>query len=137
LGIITSVLDGKGYVSHSGAQGRRGYYGNYMFVWVGAAVDIPYRVQKLLATLGPKLYFFRLPYVEKTDEELLDNLNENFEKKRKQLEDAVIDYLTWFEIYAHLVEDKEETGLLKRKWNSEKDDMEAKGIIKELGKLLA
>ena len=35
LGIITSVLDGKGYVSHSGAHGRRGYYGNYMFTWVG------------------------------------------------------------------------------------------------------
>jgi hypothetical protein len=65
-----------------------------MFVWVGAAVDIPHRVHKLLATLGPKLYFFRLPYMEKTDVELLDNLNENFEKKRKQLEGAVIDYLT-------------------------------------------
>ena len=27
LGIITSVLDGNGYVNHSGAQGRRGYTG--------------------------------------------------------------------------------------------------------------
>jgi hypothetical protein len=44
LGIITSVLDGHGYVTDSGAHGRRGYHGNYMFVWVGAAVDIPYRV---------------------------------------------------------------------------------------------
>ena len=34
LGIITSVLDGHGYVNHSGAQGRRGYTGNYMFVSV-------------------------------------------------------------------------------------------------------
>ncbi len=32
LGIITSVLDAYGYVNHSGAQGRRGYTGNYMFV---------------------------------------------------------------------------------------------------------
>lgn len=136
LGIITSVLDGRGYVSHSGAQGKRGYHGNYMFVWVGAAVDIPHRVHKLLATLGPKLYFFRLPYIEKTDQELLDNLNENFEKKRKELEDAIIAYLVWFEICPILREDKE-TGLLKMKWNSEKDDQQAKVKIIELGKLLA
>ena len=128
LGIITSVLDGKGYVSHSGAHGRRGYYGNYMFVWVGTAVDIPYRVQKLLATLGPKLYFFRLPYAEKTDKQFLDCLNENFEKKRKQVQDAVVDYLMWFEICPSLVEDKE-TGLLKMHWNSERDDLKAKEYI--------
>jgi hypothetical protein len=29
-----------------------------MFVWVGAAVDIPYKVYRYLGTLGPKLYFF-------------------------------------------------------------------------------
>jgi len=36
----------------------------------GAAVDIPYKVYKLLAGLGFKLYFFRLPYKEKTEDEL-------------------------------------------------------------------
>lgn len=131
LGIITSVLDGKGYTSHSGAQGRRGYYGNYMFVWIGAAVDIPYRVHKLLAVLGPKLYFFRLPRVEKSDQELLDCLNANFEKKHKQVQDAVIDYLMWFEICPSLVEDKE-SGLLTMVWNSGKDDSTAKGYTVSL-----
>jgi len=63
IGIITSVLDGKGYTSDSGAHGQRGYFGNYMFVWVGAAVDIPYRVHKLFSSLGPKIYCFRLPYI--------------------------------------------------------------------------
>jgi hypothetical protein len=94
LGIITSVLDGHGLVTDSGAHGRRGYHGNYMLVWVGAAVDIPYRVHKLLATLGPKLYFFRLPYVKKTSQQIVDQLNENFEKKRKEVQWAVIDFLT-------------------------------------------
>ena len=136
LGIITSVLDGYGYVNHSGAQGRRGYTGNYMFVWVGAAVDVPYRVHKLLATLGPKLYFFRLPYVEKTEEQLLNCLNENFEQKRKDVQTAVIEYLKWFEICPVLIEDKE-SGLLKIAWNSENDDDLAKDYIIKLGKFLA
>jgi hypothetical protein len=136
LGIITSVLDGHGYVNHSGAQGRRGYTGNYMFVWVGAAVDVPYRVHKLLATLGPKLYFFRLPYVEKTEQQLLNCLNENFEQKRKDVQTAVIEYLKWFEICPTLVEDQE-SGLLKIAWNSENDDDLAKDYIIKLGKFLA
>jgi hypothetical protein len=118
LGIITSILDGKGYVSHSGAHGRRGYYGNYMFTWVGAAVDIPYRVNKLLATLGPKLYFFRLPYVKKTYHELLECQNENFDRKRQQVQDTVIDYLIWFETCPTLNEDRDridENGMEFRK----------------------
>jgi hypothetical protein len=107
-----------------------------MFTWVGAAVDIPYRVHKLLASLGPKLYFYRLPFKEKTDPELSECMNENFEKKRKQVQDAVIDYLMWFEIGPTLVEDKE-TQLLKIPWDSEKDDETAKDHLMNLGKLLA
>ena len=40
LGIFTRVLDGRGYESDTGAQGHRGYSGEYMFVWIGAAVEI-------------------------------------------------------------------------------------------------
>ena len=43
------------------AEGHRGYSGKMMFTWVGAAVDIPHKVHKYLGTLGPKLYFLRLP----------------------------------------------------------------------------
>lgn len=136
IGIITSVLDGKGYTSHTGAQGRRSYYGNYTFVWIGAAVDIPYRVHKLLATLGPKLHFFRLPRIEKSDDELLDCLNANFTEKYKQVEDTVIDYLKWFEVCPRLIEDKE-TKLLTILWDSEQDDQSAKDYTVKLGKLLA
>src|SRR5687767_4036286 len=61
FGIITRIADGNGYFSDSGAKGHRGYPGPLMFVWVGAAVDIPYKVHKMLSLLGPKLYFLRLP----------------------------------------------------------------------------
>ena len=66
LGIMTRILDGNGYESDSGAQGHRGYSGKMMFTWVGAAVDIPHKVHKLLGTLGPKLYFLRLSIQGKT-----------------------------------------------------------------------
>ena len=69
LGIMTRILDGNGYESDSGAQGHRGYNGEMMFTWVGAAVDIPHKVYKYLGTLGPKLYFFRPPIIQKKTEE--------------------------------------------------------------------
>ena len=43
LGILTSVLDGHGYGSNTGAQGYRGYDEDIMFTWLGASVDIPYK----------------------------------------------------------------------------------------------
>jgi hypothetical protein len=55
LGIITRVADGHGYVSDSGAHGHRGYDEDIMFTWTGAAVDIPYRVYRILGNLGAKL----------------------------------------------------------------------------------
>ena len=135
IGIITSVLDGKGYTSDSGAHGQRGYFGNYMFVWVGATVDIPYRVHKLLSSLGPKLYCFRLPYVDPSDAEVEESMNEEFEEKRREVQKSVIDYLIWFETCPLLTEDPE-TRLPKIKWDSSKDDPEARKHLTKLAKLL-
>ena len=58
LGMITRILDGHGFANDSGAHGHR-KYGDTMFVWIGAAVEIPYRVWKVLGNLGHKIYFFR------------------------------------------------------------------------------
>ncbi len=52
LGILTRVADGQGYESDSGVQGHRGYRGDLMFVWLGACVDIPFKVHELLGTFG-------------------------------------------------------------------------------------
>lgn len=58
FGMLTRILDGRGFQSDSGVHGRRGYVGDYSFMWLGAVVDIPHRVWKLLANLGAKMYFF-------------------------------------------------------------------------------
>ena len=98
LGIFIRVLDGKGYESDTGAHGHRGYVGEFMFVWIGAAVDIPRKVHKYLSTLGPKLYFFRLPKTEKTEEEYLDQFEgEEFGVKFERIQKKVKEYLEWFE----------------------------------------
>lgn len=84
LGIITRIVDGHGYFSNSGAHGGRGYSGPMMFVWIGAAVEITKRVHKYLSTLGPKLYFLRLPkeiYANPENEYLKQLKGVSFNKK--------------------------------------------------------
>jgi hypothetical protein len=100
LGIITRVADGQGYSSDSGAHGHRGYDGEIMFSWVGAAVDIPYKVYKILNTLGPRMYFFRMKSSDQSTDELLEyaTVDQQFNHKLRKVRDALFDYLKWFEI---------------------------------------
>ena len=102
LGIITRVLDGHGYESQSGAQGYRGYTGNHMFVWIGAAVDVPRKVHRLLGTLGPKLYFFRIKKVEKNENDYLkqneeEKIKGDYIQKTEKIKSKMNDYLEWFD----------------------------------------
>ena len=57
-----------------------------MFTWIGAAVDIPYKVHKYLATLGSKLYFLRLPKISKSENDYYKQLDEDFGKKLKEMQ---------------------------------------------------
>ena len=90
LGILTRVLDGNGYESDSGAHGHRGYREKIMFTLVGASVDIPYKVYKVLGYLGPKLYFLRLPKEDKSEDERLKQSREDFSEKQKRIQAAFI-----------------------------------------------
>jgi DNA-binding transcriptional regulator GbsR (MarR family) len=136
LGIITRIADGQGLMTDSGVYGQRGYDGKLMFTWVGAAVDIPHKVYKLLGNLGAKLYFFRMPYISKTEEELVRKTNEDFDSKFGEIQAALFDYLMWFEVGPSLIEDKS-SGLPKMKWDESKDDLKARKIIARLAKLLS
>jgi DNA-binding transcriptional ArsR family regulator len=100
LGIITRVADGHGYVSDSGAHGHRGYDEDIMFTWAGAAVDIPYKVYKILGNLGAKLYFFRMEFKDETTDQLLNyaTVGDEFNDKVLGVQNALFDYLKWFEI---------------------------------------
>jgi hypothetical protein len=108
LGIMTRILDGHGYESDTGAHGHRGYNEEMMFTWIGAAVDIPHKVHKLLGTLGPKLYFLRLPKADKSEDDYLAQIqNDDFSSKVKEVQEALFDYLKWFEIGPDMTINKE------------------------------
>jgi hypothetical protein len=120
LGIMTRILDGHGYESDTGAHGHRGYNEKMMFVWVGAAVDIPRKVHKHLATLGPKLYFLRLSRLtNKSEDDYYRQLGDDFEAKIKEIHKALVEYLKYFEIGPHLTV---ENGLPKVSWNSTNEE---------------
>lgn len=76
FGMLTRILDGRGFQSDSGVHGSRGYLGDYSFTWLGAVVDIPHRVWKLLGNLGPKIYFLRLPSDQKSGKDKVDQIKQ-------------------------------------------------------------
>ena len=133
LGIITRIADGHGFKSNSGAHGQRGYDESIMFTWIGAVVDIPYKVYKMLGNLGFKLYFFRLPFNEMTEGDLIIEMSEDFSDKINKISSTLFEYLYLFEMGPHLIYDHE---LNKIEWDHSRDDYEAKRCIVKLGRLL-
>lgn len=139
LGIITRIADGHGFVSDSGAHGHRGYDENIMFVWVGAAVDVPYKVYKVLGNLGAKLYFFRMSFEDKTDNELLTDIttDQDFNNKFKQVQNTLFEYLLCFEICPDIIIPETNAYLPKIKWDRSKDDVNALRYVVRLARLLS
>lgn len=56
--VLTSILDGQGYISDSGSHGRRGYSKPINFQWLGATTPLSREVLKVMAQLGPRMLFF-------------------------------------------------------------------------------
>lgn len=136
LGILTRILDGRGYESDTGAHGHRGYNEPMMFVWIGAAVDIPHKVHKYLGTLGPKLYFLRLPETKLSEDDYCKNLDKDFSDRVSKIQAPLSDYLNWFEKAPNYKLDKR-SRLNKMSWDFSKDDKAADRFIYRLGNLLA
>ena len=135
LSVITRIVDGHGFESDTGAHGHRGYPEDIMFTWVGAVVDINWKVHKCLGTLGPKLYFYRLPLIEKKDTEYIEQMEkDNFNIKMSQVKNTLIDYLEYFDSCPKSVV---VDSLNKIQWDNSKDDKKTSDVILELGKLLA
>jgi hypothetical protein len=144
IGKVTRVLDGHGYENDSGAQGHRGYSQRMMFTWIGAAVDIPFKVHKVLTTLGPRLYFLRVPSKQqKSDDEYYQQLQHNdFDARVNEIQQVLIDYQNYFEACPTMVHDDIfNSNIRKMSWISDDGSNECQKTacmhIIKLGKLLA
>lgn len=97
VGILTSVLDGRGYKKISGVHGMR-EHGPTFFVLIGAAVYIPKNIWAMIAQLGPKMFFYQMDMQMSYEEEhkkILDNMS-NDSKEYEQKIQEIGKYLNEF-----------------------------------------
>lgn len=135
FGMLTRILDGRGFQSDSGVHGKRGYSGDYSFTWLGAVIDIPHRVWKLLGNLGPKMYFLRLPGEKNFGEEKIDEIRQTlrgkpYSEKIKICKNEVREF--W-----KLVQNSSLISNKKIIWMYERDDEQTIRKIIKLSMLLA
>jgi hypothetical protein len=84
LGVMTRVFDGEGYESDSGVHGKRGYKGDYTFMFLAGSTPIAPRVWKFMGNLGSRLFFLNMKAIDKTEEELADLLIQDDFKRKEQ-----------------------------------------------------
>lgn len=71
--VLTRVLDGDGYQTDSGAQGRRGYAdGKYVFRWLGATTPLENAAVEVMGHLGPRLLFYEVTRDESDDKKFAE-----------------------------------------------------------------
>lgn len=68
---LTGILDGMGYVSDSGTQGRRGTAEPINFQWLGATTPLSGAVLAVMETLGPRIVFYGTERHAKDEDELV------------------------------------------------------------------
>src|SRR5262249_22307395 len=55
---FASVLDGTGFISDSGAHGRRGYAEPINFQWLGATTPLSSEAREVMAHVGPRILLY-------------------------------------------------------------------------------
>ena len=74
IGILTRVLDGQGYISHSGVHGQRGDHGDYRFGLIADTTPIGGQVWRVMSSLGPRLMLFDMPVHKESIDEQRQNM---------------------------------------------------------------
>ena len=97
---------------------------------IGAAVDIPYKVYKLLGYLGPKLYFIRLPKTAKTEDQYLTEMYaDEYPIKFGKVRKALNDYLNVFASCPDM-QIEEGTKLSRIPWTKNDDRQASRFIVR-------
>ncbi len=82
MGTLTRVLDGEGLNTDSGVHGGRKYVGEYLFMMLAGSTPLPPKVWKIMGNLGSRLFFLNLNSKEKTEAEIVEQLNTSAYKKK-------------------------------------------------------
>ncbi|MBI4128116.1 MAG: toprim domain-containing protein [Parcubacteria group bacterium] len=128
LGVLTRVFDGEGYESDSGVHGKRGYKGDYTFMFLAGSTPIAPRVWKFMGNLGSRLFFLNMNVTDKSEEELADLLVQNdFKRKEKECREATRQLI--LTIWA-----RHPDGVT---WEKKSDPRELRAVISRCAKLLA
>ena len=135
FGMLTRILDGKGFQNDSGTHGHRGYEGDYYFTWLGASVEIPHKVWKVLGNLGSKMYFFRIRQDACSEEDkhlqIMNSLKNRLYDIR--LHEAKEQAAKFWQCLLQLV-DQDKNKII---WNFLKDDPKTKDKIVIMAQLLS
>lgn len=128
MGILTRVLDGEGLELHAGVHGKRGYSGDYSFMFLAASTPISPKVFKLMGNLGSRLFFLNLRSEQKGENELATQLiKTSWKQKQQQCKNATKDFLmTLWSKYPQGVD-----------WNKEDDPEDCRLIIARCANLLS
>lgn len=128
LGVLTRVFDGEGYESESGVHGKRGYRGDYVFMFLAASTPIAPRVWKFMGSLGARLFFLSMNSKEKSIENLAESLTKpDFKQREKRCRTATRDFVQsiWHQFPGGV------------QWNSRDDPRELLEVIARCSRLLA
>lgn len=132
IGILTRILDGKGFRTESGVHGSRGYDEDHYFTWLGATPKVSRVVMRTISDLGPKVYFLRIRGKQVTDEEKLKQLLSSQDQKsyNERLEEAKQQQKKFWQTL---------TSGMKEKivWDASKDDSKTVAKIASLAILIS
>lgn len=70
--VLASVLDGEGLTTNTGAHGKRGYVGQFLFRWLGATTPLTSQSMELMGQVGPRIYMYATDRSRKTNEQLAE-----------------------------------------------------------------
>jgi len=98
ISILTRVFDGQGLETDSGARGRRGYTGDYLFAWLGASTPLDFKVWNTMGKLGSRLLFLTVSENNSSNERIQTVVlalrgKKSYKSKVEECKKAVQDFL--------------------------------------------
>ncbi len=117
IGLATTVLDGRGLVTDSGAHGQLGYTGkdgHVYFSWLGATTPMTPKVWNIIGIKGNRFLFLNIKDRVESIKETINNLcdKKTYKIKIKESSEVLSNYINYFYF---------KSKQFSIKWDKEKD----------------